>query len=217
MARFDLVIFDNDGVLVDSEPIANRMLAEQLRGYGLDVDWLDCVERYLGSTLTRVRALVEADLGHAIPADFEERYREAVYPALAEQVTAVPGVAAVLDQLDDRGTLTCVASSGLHRRIRLTLARAGLLERFGDRLFSAEDVGVGKPAPDLFLHAADRLGVDPARCAVIEDAPAGVDAAHAAAMTVFGYVALTPRRFVEHANGGVFADMGELPDLLAGP
>ena len=217
MTRFDLVIFDNDGVLVDSEPIANRLLAEQLRGYGLDLDWHDCVERYLGSTLGRVRALAEADLGRPLPDDFEERYRATVYPMLAEQVTAVPGVAAVLDHLDDQGTLTCVASSGLHQRIRLTLARAGLLDRFGDRLFSAEDVGVGKPAPDLFLHAAAQLGVDPSRCAVIEDAPAGVDAAHAATMTVFGYVALTPTRFVEHANGGVFADMADLPDLLTGP
>jgi len=216
MPSFELVIFDNDGVLVDSEPIANRFMAEQLRSYGLDVDWLDCVERYLGSTLTRVRALAEADLGRPLPDDFEEQYRATVYPALAAEVTAVPGVDAVLDHLDGAGVVSCVASSGLHQRIRLTLGRAGLLDRFGDRLFSAEDVGVGKPAPDLFLHAAAMLGVAPDRCAVVEDAPAGVDAAHAAGMTVFGYTALTPARFIDHANGGVFVDMAELPDLLNG-
>jgi len=102
MPRFDLVIFDNDGVLVDSEPIANRLLAEQLTSYGLPVDWHDCVERYLGSTLERVRTLVEAELGHSIPADFETRYREIVYPRLAVEVEAVPGVASVVDQLADR-------------------------------------------------------------------------------------------------------------------
>lgn len=217
VARFDLVIFDNDGVLVDSEPIANRCLAELLAEYGLDVDWLDCVERYLGSTLGRVRDLVEADLGHPVPADFEERYRSTVYPILAAEVEAVPGVASALDQLAATDTVTCVASSGLHQRIRLTLDRAGLRDRFADeQLFSAEDVGVGKPAPDLFLHAASVLGVDPARCAVIEDAPAGIEAAHAAGMTVFGYAALTPVRFIENANGGVFFDMATLPDLLVG-
>jgi len=217
MSRFDLVLFDNDGVLVDSEPIANRMMAAQLRSYGLDVTFEDCVERYLGSTLTRVRELVEAELGHPIPADFEEEYRATVYPALAAEVTAVPGVARVLDVLDEADVVSCVASSGLHQRIRLTLDRAGLLARFGDRLFSAEDVGVGKPAPDLFLHAAAVLGVEPERCAVVEDAPAGVAAAHTAGMTVFGYTAFTPERLMVDANGGVFADMAELPALLIGP
>ena len=216
MPPFDLVIFDNDGVLVDSEPIANRVLAEQLTSYGLAVDWHDCVERYLGSTLERVRALVEADLGRPIPADFEARYRDTVYPRLGAEVEAVPGVELVLDQLRADGVDVCVASSGLHVRIRLTLARAGLLERFGDRLFSAEDVGVGKPEPDLFLHAAATLGVDPSRCAVVEDAPAGVQAANAAGMTAFGYAALTPAHLLAGAEGGIFTEMSELGARLSG-
>jgi len=217
MPRFDLVIFDNDGVLVDSEPIANRLLAEQLTSYGLPVDWHDCVERYLGTTLERVRTLVEAELGHSIPADFETRYREIVYPRLAVEVEAVPGVASVVDQLAADGVLTCVASSGLHVRIQLTLARAGLLDRFADRVFSAEDVGVGKPAPDLFLHAAATLGVEPARCAVVEDSTAGVQAANAAGMTAFGFAALTPVHLLEGSTGGIFTDMAELGGRLRGP
>ena len=217
MPRFDLVIFDNDGVLVDSEPIANQILAELLTSYGLGVDWHDCVERYLGSTLERVRALVEAELGRPIPADFESSYRATVYPRLADEVQAVPGVAAVVEQLSERGVVTCVASSGLHVRIRLTLARAGLLDRFGDRLFSAEDVGVGKPEPDLFLHAASTLGVEPRRSAVVEDSTAGVQAANAAGMTAFGYAALTPARLLRDAAGGVFTEMSELGDRLIGP
>ncbi len=217
MGRFDLVIFDNDGVLVDSEPIANRFLAELLGEYGLEVGWHDCVERYLGSTLTRVRELVEAELGHPIPSDFEERYRSTVYPMLAEQVEAVPGVAAVLDALDQAGVATCVASSGLHQRIRMTLTRVGLIDRFGDRLFSAEDVGVGKPAPDLFLHAASMVGVHPGRCAVIEDAPAGIEAAAAAGMVSFGYTGLTPAASLVGATGGTFSHMHQLSDLLMAP
>lgn len=217
MPRFDLVIFDNDGVLVDSEPIANRYLAELLTEYGLTVDWNDCVERYLGSTLERVRALVEAELDGPIPADFELRYRETVYPRLAEQVEPVAGVVEVLDRLDTHAIVTCVASSGLHQRIQLTLARAGLLDRFGGRLFSAEDVGVGKPAPDLFLHAAAVLGVDPRRCAVVEDAPAGVQAANAAGMTAFGYAALTPARLLDGAAGGIFTAMAPLGESLTRP
>ena len=217
MPRFDLVIFDNDGVLVDSEPIANRLLAELLTSYGLDVDWHDCVERYLGSTLERVRTLVEAELGRPIPADFESRYRDTVYPRLAQEVEAVPGVAAVIEQLADDGVITCVASSGLHVRIQLTLRRVGLLDRFGDRLFSAEDVGVGKPEPDLFLHAASTLGVEPHRCAVVEDSTAGVQAANAAGMTAFGFAALTPARLLRDATGGTFTEMSELGARLAGP
>jgi HAD superfamily hydrolase (TIGR01509 family) len=215
--RFDLVIFDNDGVLVDSEPLANGVLAEILTGYGLAVDWHDCVERYLGSTLERVRHLVEAELGHPIPADFEQRYRAEVYPRLAECVQPIPGVVGVLDALDAAGVATCVASSAIHERITITLTTTNLIERFGDRRFSAEDVGRGKPAPDLFLHAAATMGVPPPRCAVVEDAPAGVEAAAAAGMISFGYAALTPRRLLSGATGGIVTDMADLPALLLAP
>ncbi len=170
MPRFDLVIFDNDGVLVDSEPVANAILAELLTGYGLAVTTEECIERYLGNTLGRVRDLVEAELGRPIPDDFEATYRAAVYPRLAESVVAIAGVAQVLDRLDAAGMASCVASSGIHQRIQITLTTAGLIGRFQGRLFSAEDVGRGKPAPDLFLHAASTMGVEPNRCAVVEDA-----------------------------------------------
>jgi HAD superfamily hydrolase (TIGR01509 family) len=214
MPRFDLVIFDNDGVLVDSEVLANTLLAEILTGYGLTVTWRDCVDRYLGSTLGRVRDLVEAELGHAIPDDFETSYRARVYPALEQSVQPIPGVASVLDAVTGAGLLTCVASSAIHQRIQITLTTAGLIDRFDGRLFSAEDVGRGKPAPDLFLHAAATLGVEPARCAVIEDSPAGIEAANAAGMTAFAYGALTPHHLLVDATGGLVDDMAALPALL---
>ncbi len=214
MPRFDLVIFDNDGVLVDSEVLANTLLAEILTGYGMTITWRDCVDLYLGSTLTRVRDLVEAELGHAIPDDFETVYRARVYPVLEQSVQPIPGVVSVLDAIDDAGLDMCVASSAIHRRIQITLTTAGLIDRFDGRLFSAEDVGRGKPAPDLFLHAAATLGVEPARCAVVEDSPAGIEAANAAGMTAFAYGALTPHRLLLDATGGLVDDMAALPALL---
>jgi HAD superfamily hydrolase (TIGR01509 family) len=216
MSRFELVIFDNDGVLVDSERIANTLLAEQLTTYGLAVTWTDCIERYLGSTLERVRALVEQELGHAIPADFEAAYRARVYPELARSVRPIAGVIGVLDTLDRDGVAVCVASSAVHERIRMTLTTAGLVDRFEGRMFSADDVGRrSKPAPDLFLYAAEQLGVAPPACAVVEDAPAGIEAAHAAGMVSFGYTALTPAHLLADASGGTFTDMAELPMHLA--
>jgi HAD superfamily hydrolase (TIGR01509 family) len=131
-------------------------------------------------------------------------------------VRPVPGVVGVLDRLEAAGVPSCVGSSAIHERIRITLSTAGLIHRFADRLFSAEDVGRGKPAPDLFLHAAATLGADPARCAVVEDAPAGVEAANAAGMTAFGYAALTPRALLSGATGGIVDDMADMADLLLG-
>lgn len=109
-----------------------------------------------------------------------------------------------------------MASSGSHERIRIALTTTGLFARFAGRIFSAQDVRRGKPAPDLFLHAAAMLGADPLRCAVIEDSAAGVEAANAANMTTFGFAGFTPADRLRHASGGVFRAMAELPDLLDG-
>ena len=156
MPPFDLVIFDNDGVLVDSEPIANRHLAELLGEYGLAVGWHDCVERYLGSTLGRVRDLVEAELGGPIPADFEERYRATVYPPWPTRSRRCPGSPPCSTTRSGRRRHLRGLERAPPAHPRRPSPRSGLIDRFGDRLFSAEDVGVGKPAPDLFLHAAPR-------------------------------------------------------------
>jgi HAD superfamily hydrolase (TIGR01509 family) len=211
-SRFELVIFDNDGVLVDSEWHANGILAELLCEAGLPSTRESCIADYMGSTLTRVREIAEARLGGALPADLEDRYHARLFEAFRTRLTAIPGVADVLARL---ATPTCVASSGTHERIRLALTSTGLLERFEGRIFSAQDVARGKPAPDLFLHAAKTLGVAPARCAVIEDSPFGVEAANRAGMTAFGFARMMPAERLRDATGGVFASMDELPALLA--
>jgi HAD superfamily hydrolase (TIGR01509 family) len=211
--RFDLVIFDNDGVLVDSEGHANRILSELLGECGHPLSCEECVVRFMGSSLASMRQAVEADLGRALPGDFEARYHARLFDVFRRELRPMPGVIEALDRVE---AATCVASSGTHERIRLALTTTGLFERFAGRIFSAEDVARGKPAPDLFLHAAARLDVDPSRCAVIEDSPLGIEAANAAGMTAFGYARLTPAARLRHARGGVFHAMADLPTLLTG-
>src|SRR5262245_61552787 len=211
MARFDLIIFDNDGVLVDSEPVANQVLSSLLTEYGYPCTPGDCIATFMGRSVPQVRAMVEGQLGRPLPADLETRYVEQLFPAFQRSLQPIPGIVEVLRTIDQA---VCVASSGTRQRIRLTLGRTGLWERFGGRVFSAEDVAHGKPAPDLFLHAAASFGVDPRRCAVVEDSPAGVSAANAAGMTSFGFARLVPAERLAHATGAVFSDMRLLPGLL---
>lgn len=215
MSRFDLVIFDNDGVLVDSEGHANRILSDLLNrsGWAVNMTREESMALFLGRSLPAIRQLIESRLGHALPGDFEERYHARLFEVFDTELTAVPGVEEVLERIR---VPTCVASSGTHERIRRALAATGLLPRFEGRIFSAEDVARGKPAPDLFLHAARRLGVTPSRCAIVEDSPLGVDAANAAGMVAFGFARVTPPAALSHARGGTFSSMADLPALLEG-
>lgn len=210
MDAWDLVIFDNDGVLVDSESIANETLAGLLTDCGWPMTTEACVAAFLGGTIQAVREWVEAEGGPRLPDDFEQCYQQGIFERFSGELRAVPGVAAVVEMLGER---CCVASSGSWQRIHLTLELTGLLDLFGDRLFSAEAVARGKPAPDLFLHAAACLGVPAARTVVVEDSPFGVAAARAAGMTAFGYAGLTPAERLGDADA-VFTTMGELPALL---
>jgi HAD superfamily hydrolase (TIGR01509 family) len=212
--RYDLVIFDNDGVLVDSEPISNRLLADYLTELGHPTSYEDSVRDYMGSALHRVHDLVLARTGQRLPDDFDEVFHARVFAAFQRQLRPVPGVVGVLEKLSVDGRSYCVASSGSHERIRVGHRTTGLDRWFDDtRIFSSEDVGRGKPAPDLFLHAAERMGAVPARCVVVEDSPLGVQAAVAAGMDVYGFTAMTPASRLAGATR-LFADMGELADLL---
>lgn len=207
---YDLVVFDNDGVLVDSEPLSNRILAAYLTELGHPTSYEDSVRDYMGAAVHRVHDLVRERSGQALPDDFDETFHARVFDAFHRELTAVPGAAGVLDKLEADGVPYCVASSGSHERIRVALRKTGLYERFGEeRIFSSQDVGRGKPAPDLFLHSAQEMGVPPARCAVVEDSPLGVRAAVAAGMDVYGYAAMTPAANLAAATR-VFATMDDL-------
>ena len=212
--RYDLVIFDNDGVLVDSEPISNRLLAAHLTELGHPTSYEDSLRDYMGAAMHRVHDLVEERSGRRLPDDFDDVFHARVFAAFERELEPVAGVVGVLEKLAADGVPYCVASSGSHDRIRVGHRATGLARWFdGGRVFSAQDVGRGKPAPDLFLYAAERMGVEPGRCVVVEDSPLGVQAAVAAGMDVYGFTAMTPAARLAGATQ-LFSDMGELADLL---
>ncbi len=212
--RYDLVIFDNDGVLVDSEPISNRLLAGYLTELGHPTSYEDSLRDYMGGAMHRVHDLVWERTGRRLPEDFDDVFHGRVFAAFERELEPVPGAVGVLEKLAADGVAYCVASSGSHERIRVGHRKAGLDRWFDDdRIFSSQDVGRGKPAPDLFLHAAARMGVAPERCAVVEDSPLGVQAAVAAGMDVYGFTAMTSAGKLVGATR-LFGNMGELADLL---
>lgn len=210
---YKLVIFDCDGVLVDSERLAVRADAEALHELGWTLTDEEIVERFMGRTNAAMLADIEAYLGGPLPAGWQERWNKRYYELIKSELAPVDGVVEALDAIT---TLTCVASSGSHDKMRMTLGGTGLYDRFEGRIFSATEVDHGKPAPDLFLHAANTLGVEPADCAVIEDSKYGVQAARSAGMTAFGYAGgLSPESWLVGPDTVIFHDMRELPALLA--
>jgi HAD superfamily hydrolase (TIGR01509 family) len=211
--QFDLVIFDCDGVLIDSEPIANRVLVEQLRGLGLRMTDDEVMRTYIGNTRDGCIAITERKLGRRLPEDFAAAWDRALFAALRAELKAMEGVVEVL-----RGLRIpfCAASNAQPERMRVALEAAGLADYFDGRAFSAAEVPRPKPAPDLFLHAAARMGATSTRCAVVEDTPTGVRAGVAAGMTVFAYAGAqyADGRALEEAGGRLFRRMAELPALL---
>jgi HAD superfamily hydrolase (TIGR01509 family) len=210
---FDLVIFDCDGVLVDSERIAVRIDAIVLERLGWPLTEAEIIDRFMGRSEAYMTAEIERAIGRRLPAGWEGEFTPLYREALEAELAPVDGVVEALDAIS---WPTCVASSSTHERLRFTLGLTGLYKRFQGRIFSSMDVTNGKPAPDLFLHAAASLGADPARCAVIEDSRYGVEAARAAGMHAFGYAGglTAPERLAGPATT-LFDDMRELPALLA--
>jgi HAD superfamily hydrolase (TIGR01509 family) len=210
---FDLVIFDCDGVLVDSEPITSRVFTQMLNELGLAVTVNQVFEQFVGKSLThcleRVRQLLKKD----VPADFAQSYHQRAAEALKRELKAVPGIEGVLGAIQ---VPYCVASNGTMEKMQATLGLTGLLPRFKDKLFSISEVARGKPHPDIFLYAAEKSGASPSACAVIEDTSTGVAAGVAAGMTVFGYCANTPaQRLIDAGAHYTFDRMSELPSLLS--
>ncbi|MEJ8643077.1 HAD family hydrolase [Streptomyces sp. MS1.HAVA.3] len=211
---YDLVIFDNDGVLVDSEPLANSILAGYLTELGHPTTYEESVRDYMGSAVHRVHDLVSERTGERLPADFDETLHARTVAGFEQELKPVPGVEEVLGALTAQGVAYCLASSGSHERIRVGHRVAGLDGWFEEEwIFSVQDVGQGKPSPDLYLHAARQMGVEPARCVVIEDSPLGIRAAVAAGMDVYAFTAMLPADELPGATGH-FGDMKQLTGLL---
>jgi HAD superfamily hydrolase (TIGR01509 family) len=207
-----LVIFDCDGVLVDSEPITNRVLAQMINELGIHVTMQDMQERFLGRSMAFCCTLIEEMLGRSLPADFLEQYRLRTTTAWTAGLKAIRGIDAVLDALEARDIPFCVASSSSHQEMRTTLGLTGLLPRFDNKLFSVTEVLAAKPAPDVYLYAASRYATSPSKCCVVEDSPTGVRAGTAAGMRVYGYCGFTPRdRLIE---AGAHFTVAGMPELL---
>ncbi len=219
MRGIDLIIFDCDGVLVDSEPLAMQVLLRTLAAEGLTLDRQQAFRDFLGRSLAAMTETLAADYGLVLGREALERMRADLYRLFRAELQPIAGVAEAIAALD---VPFCVASSSHLERIRLSLEVTGLLPLFEGRIFSASMVRHGKPAPDLFLHAAREMGVAPERCLVIEDSPAGIAAARAAKMAVFaflggGHVAPSGLEATIAALGpdAAFAAMAELPQRLA--
>ncbi|MEU6013871.1 HAD family hydrolase [Streptomyces sp. NPDC047515] len=209
----ELVIFDCDGVLVDSERIAVRVQVQ----VGAELGWAltedEVIEKFVGRSNASIGELIDARLPGRAPV-WQERFERLHRDAVDTELVAVDGIREALAAL----TLpSCVASSGSHEKMRHTLGHTRLHSHFEGRIFSASEVAHGKPAPDLFLHAARRMGVEPSACVVVEDSKYGVQAARSAGMRSLGYAGgLTPAHWLEGPDTVVFDDMRKLPALLSG-
>ena len=216
--NFDLVIFDCDGVLVDSEVISCRAHADVLSRHGYPITSEQVFHRFLGRSTRQANLEVEAELGRALPEGFHLQLQDELHQTFETDLEAVPHIHATLDAI---ALPVCVASSGSHQRMRISLGRTKLYDRFAPNIFSASQVSNGKPAPDLFLFAAEQMNVAPERCVVIEDSVPGITGGRAAGMTVLGFHGGShcregySRQLRDAGAAMIFDDMRRLPDLIA--
>jgi HAD superfamily hydrolase (TIGR01509 family) len=212
-----LVIFDCDGVLVDSEPLACASFSRALKAQGLDWSVDETMHRLMGRSLKSCIEICEDELGRKLPDDFVDKMQAVTYQTFRDApLQPVAGVKDAIVALQAAGLDTCVASSGTPEKMRFTLGLTGLWDLFGGRIFSASQVPRGKPFPDLFLHAAIAMNVQPFDCVVVEDAVPGVQAARSAGMRVFAYAgeSYANPAALEQAGGQVFDAMKNLPGLV---
>jgi HAD superfamily hydrolase (TIGR01509 family) len=210
MSRFDLVIFDCDGVLVDSERLAVRTESQILTELGWPLSEAEVIERFVGRSAIYMQSVIEKKLGRSVDwqVEFERRVRE----VCERELVPVDGVVAALNEIT---VPTCVASSSSHRMLDFKLSLTGLAERFAGRVFSADDVAHGKPDPAVFLYAAASMDIRPDRCAVIEDSVSGVEAGLAAGMTVFAFSGgVTSARELQRDGVVLFDSMYQLAALI---
>lgn len=211
-----LVIFDCDGVLVDTEGIANDTLAAALTGWGLPMTGVEARRRFMGRSMKAVAEELASEL--VLPEGWLDALEARDFATFRASLRTVPYVREAVERVEALGFATCVASSGSFAKMDVTLGVTGLLPLFAGRIFSAHQVARGKPHPDLFLFAAERMGHRPEGCVVVEDSVPGVKAAVAAGMGVWGYAGdpLTDAVGLEAAGARLFRDMRELPGLLSG-
>jgi HAD superfamily hydrolase (TIGR01509 family) len=212
-----LVIFDCDGVLVDSEPLANASFSRALKAHGLDWSVEETMRRLMGRSLKSCVEICEAEIGRKLPDDFVEKMQVVTYQSFRDApLQPVAGVKDAIVELQKDGFDTCVASSGSPEKMRFTLGLTGLWDLFNGRIFSSSQVPRGKPFPDLFLHAAINMNVQPFDCVVVEDSVPGIQAARSAGMRALAYAGApyADLAVLAAAGGELFDDMKKLPALV---
>ncbi|MFN6501353.1 MAG: HAD family hydrolase [Nostoc sp. DedQUE01] len=208
----ELVIFDCDGVLVDSETLGNRILVEFVAEFGLVLELQEAILLFKGCKMADCVAVIEQRLGKKLPQDFVTQFRACTAEVFERELLPINGIEAALDKIN---LPICVASSGPPEKIKLALRVTNLLPRFEGRIFSSYEIGSWKPAPDLFLHAAKNMGFEASSCTVVEDSILGVRAGVAAGMRVLGYTNQSEATLLEACGGRVFDSMYQLPSLLS--
>lgn len=208
-----LVIFDCDGVLVNSEPIFNRVLHEFLQSAGVDLSFQSCSDYFTGKSRHDVEQYL-SDRNLNFPEDWSEAFYRDALDALREEVEPIQGAHSALQTLLKSGVVCCVASNGLMKKMQVTLERTRMLPWFAGNMYSAYDVGASKPAPDVFLHAAKANNVRPEECVVIEDSSSGFEAAERASMKCYAYVPKGGKQPQDLHGAHSFSDMAALPSML---
>lgn len=209
--KYKCIIFDCDGVLVDSETITCKVIVEMAKSVGLHIDLDFAIKRFSGESLQRIFAYIEERIDAPLPNDFEPVYRKKTYAAFKNEIQPIKGVHALLDRIN---VPFCVASSGPVKKIKLNLSATKLIDKFNDNIISSFEIGSWKPEPGIFLHAAEKMGFKPNECVVIEDSIYGVTAAKAGGFDVFAYVNDPNENAFVNTDVEVFYDMNHLDELL---
>ena len=214
MTTFDLVIFDCDGVLVDTETINNEVISQLLNEAGLEMSPDEVATRTTGLAYSEMWEMFEDEVPGCLPADIEEQQLARESERFRKELLQMPGAVETVRCLSDAGMPMCVASNGTREKMVVTLEVTGLAGYFGDKFYGVDQVAYGKPAPDIYLLAAQNMGVPPSRCVVIEDSYPGAQAGLAAGMTVLGYCPNKDIWGLEGLGIQTFSDMNSLPELL---
>jgi HAD superfamily hydrolase (TIGR01509 family) len=210
--EFKCIIFDSDGVLVDSETLSAKVFQEMALELGFDLDFETAVERFAGTSMKENLRFIEENIQGPLPVDFEKEFRGRTYKVFKTDLKAVNGIADLIEKL---GIPFCVASSGPVEKIRLNLGLVNLLDHFENKIYSSYDIGSWKPEPGIFLHAAKRMGFEPEECAVIEDSASGIRAAIAGGFKVYALANEKMKKTFEQLGAIAFENMKELEKLLA--
>lgn len=207
------VLFDCDGVIVDSEGMTFALLVDEFASFGLNLS-IDAIARdFIGGTMAAVAERARL-AGADLPDGWVDQFYLRLYAHLAKGTPLIAGILQVLDRLEAAGVAFAIGSNGSAEKMQITLGQhTGLIERFHGNLFSGQTLGVPKPAPDLYLHAARALGVEPAHCVVVEDSPTGARAARNAGMRCLGYAPHGDPRLADE-GAEIFSDMRQLPGLI---